>query len=52
METLPCGCRIGTVDDAFVLEACGAGTDCPTVQYVMAETKRQGKPSTVLDMGE
>ena len=49
METLPCGCRIGSVDDTFVLEACDQGMDCPTVRYVMAETKRQGKPYSVLD---
>lgn len=50
METLPCGCRIGTVDDTFVMEACDLGQDCEWVQYAMAESERQGKPPTVLEL--
>lgn len=41
-DTLPCGCQMGTVGDAFVMQPCSP--DCPYYCYAVAETKRQGKP--------
>ncbi len=48
--TAPCGCRLETIDETFVVTACDAGADCPTVQYVQAESERQGKLTTSLDL--
>lgn len=46
METLPCGCRMGTGFEngqpTFVYEPCD--TSCTYYQYVVEESKRQGKP--------
>lgn len=42
LKQLPCGCQMGTVDDAFVYRPCS-----PTCEYwlhVRQEAKRQGKP--------
>ena len=45
-ETLPCGCRIGTVNDTFAIEPCAA--DCRWLQYVLDESERQGMPTTMV----
>lgn len=42
LDRLPCGCRIGTVEDAFVMEPCSP--NCPYFQYTVDEARRQGKP--------
>lgn len=47
-EVLPCGCGIGNVDDSFVIEPCSM--TCENYLYAIAETKRQGKPITMVDM--
>lgn len=47
VSTLPCGCVIGTVDDAFFIAACSLGLDCEYVQFSIAETARQGKPHEI-----
>lgn len=49
-EILPCGCRVGTVDDTFVIIACPKGEECWVVKFAQEETARQGKPSTTLEM--
>lgn len=41
-DQLPCGCQMGTVDDAFVFRPCSL--DCKYWLYAKAEGKRQGKP--------
>lgn len=48
IETLDCGCRIGTVSDTFVIEPCSL--TCQWYLYVVAETQRQGKPISHLEM--
>jgi len=48
-ETLPCGCVMEVVLGTFVFTACAKGRACPNVQYVLAETERQGKPTAVLE---
>lgn len=40
--TLPCGCRMSTVGDAFVFEPCSPS--CEYYLYALNESKRQGKP--------
>lgn len=49
-EQFPCGCVTSVEGDTFVLEACALGRECEVVRYVLAETERQAKPFTVLDM--
>lgn len=44
----PCGCGFGVVGDAFVIEPCDML--CPTYLYVVAESERQGKPRSMIDM--
>lgn len=44
----PCGCRLETIGDTFVLTACPAGEACPVVQFAQAESERQGKPQSTL----
>lgn len=46
---LPCGCVTGTEGDTFVMIACPAGKSCEWVQYVEAESARQGRPITVVE---
>lgn len=41
LETLECGCQMGTVGEAFVFRP--HDLKCPTYLYVLAETERQGK---------
>lgn len=50
MERLPCGCLMGTDEKtkAFLYEPCSL--TCEYFQYVLEESKRQGKPTTVLDL--
>lgn len=40
--TLPCGCKIDTIEDTFVMEPCSP--DCEYYLYAMAEIRRQAKP--------
>ena len=47
-EVLPCGCGIGNVDDSFVIEPCSL--TCENYLYAVAETQRQGKPITMVDL--
>ena len=51
MCRLPCGCRMGTdmVDDVetFIFEP--HALDCENYLYVLAESRRQGKPTTIID---
>lgn len=47
-ETLPCGCIIDTVGDAFVMQPCRP--DCTYYRYAMAQAHRQGMPvRTIVD---
>jgi len=50
----PCGCfMFSTVVDGenvFMIEACALGEACETVQFVYAESVRQQKPLTKIDM--
>ena len=48
--TLPCGCVVGTVEDAFVIVACPVGRECEWVQFVLTETALTEKPHTILEM--
>lgn len=52
MERLPCGCQLGTdvIDGVptFLYEPCAL--DCEYYLYVVAESKRQGKPLTTVDV--
>jgi ssDNA-binding Zn-finger/Zn-ribbon topoisomerase 1 len=41
-KTLPCGCIVDTVGDAFVMQPCSP--DCEYYRYVLAESARQHKP--------
>ena len=47
LEELPCGCKMGSVGDAFVMQPCS--TDCQYFRYAVAETKRQGKAVHTVD---
>lgn len=44
-EVLPCGCRLSSVNDAFVFEACSP--TCEWVAYVLAQSAAQGKPAHI-----
>lgn len=44
----PCGCRFGTVGDAFVFQPCSL--TCDLLAYVKRETAAQGKTVTTLDL--
>ena len=47
METLPCGCQMGTTpDNAFVFRP--HALDCENYLYVLAEVERQGKPLAII----
>lgn len=50
MQTLPCGCRMGTdeTSGAFIFEA--HSKTCQWYAYVIAESERQGKP--ILTLGD
>lgn len=43
LETLPCGCQMGTVNDAFVFRP--HALDCTYYLYVLEQTAAQGKPT-------
>lgn len=47
LDRLPCGCRMGTVNDVFVFEPCSL--ECKYARYAIAESQRQGKPVHVMD---
>lgn len=51
METLPCGCHMGTDVIAgvktFLYEPCAM--DCENFRYMMEEAERQAKPLTTID---
>lgn len=48
LERYPCGCRMGVVGDAFVMEPCSGR--CKYFRYAMAESRRLGHPVDVIDM--
>jgi len=43
-----CGCRAYEVGDAFVFEPCTQAR-CEVREFVIAETKRQGKPLSFME---
>lgn len=45
-ETLPCGCIIDTVGDAFVMQPCSPG--CEFYRYALEQSAAQGKPVTYI----
>lgn len=47
-ETLPCGCRMSTVDEVFVFEP--HADDCVWYQYVLEMAKQNDKPITTLEI--
>lgn len=42
LETLPCGCKMGVIGDAFVMEPCNS--ECDLYNYALERTARLGKP--------
>jgi hypothetical protein len=42
-DVLPCGCRIGSRNDTLYYDPCG-DPGCEYLQFVLAESRRQGKP--------
>jgi hypothetical protein len=48
LERFPCGCRMGVVGDAFVMEPCSGR--CPYFRYAMAQSRRLGRPVSLVDM--
>ena len=47
LTRLPCGCRMGRVNDIFVMEPCSP--DCGYARYAAAESKRQGNKMRAMD---
>lgn len=47
-EALPCGCRMGNVENVFVFEP--HSLDCIYYLYVMQFAEERGKPITYLDL--
>jgi len=46
-EVLPCGCHMWTDNGVFMFEP--HALDCKFYLYVLEESARQGKPTTILD---
>lgn len=49
MDTLPCGCHLGTDEETkvFYFEPCSLS--CPYYLYMLKESERQSKPVITLD---